>query len=189
MSLTASSTTNHMPNKLRWRWSLNLPKTTLLICLVSMVLLAMTVGGIWKLWQQTRAQEHLQTEHADLALQLKRLQDDAHSLTASQTGTPFEFPARKRALDFTRDLGNWSDKQGVQVSKLGLSHFATTPAHQGRVQLDLTLTGPYAPTKQLLGMLMDRYDSLAIQSLNIHSRNADPNRQDWDLTLNLYVKD
>ena len=101
----------------------------------------------------------------------------------------FVLPERTHSGKLTNDLGAWADKQGVQINRVNIAHSASSHERQGKVQLDIGWSSGYASGKQLLGMLMDRYDSLAVERLRIQPLATDPNRQTWEIALVLYVRD
>jgi hypothetical protein len=66
---------------------------------------------------------------------------------------------------------------------------AASDSELGRVQINVTGQAQYKDTKDWLAELMDRYPSLALQSLSLRAQANDPVRQDIRLTLVLVVKD
>jgi hypothetical protein len=137
------------------------------------------------LTEGSRAYASLETRQKQIA----EVQEKFAQVERQRAGQALSLPSRTQAKNLTRDIGRWAEKLNVQVSRISLGHTLTTPAQQGYVQVELTFSGGYASTKQLLGSLMDRHETLAIKLLNVQAKPGDPYRQTWDLLLNLYVRD
>lgn len=98
-------------------------------------------------------------------------------------------PIAARSEDVARDIGQFAQRLNVQITSLTLDSQAANSRELGRVQFNLAGQARYKDTKVWLAELLDRYPSLALQSLSLRAQANDPVRQDVRLTLVLIVKD
>lgn len=157
---------------------------------VAGVLLLVIALAAWKLLGLQR--EHLELQHIELA-GLQQQVASMQALSAKPVSMAPDFtqrwPQRDEINALVRFLGGLAQERQVNVGQMSLAHTGSGAQAVGRVDIALTLSGPYIATKQLLAELLSRYPSLAVQSLSAVPRSGDVSRIEWTLSLTLFVKD
>lgn len=155
------------------------------VALAALLLIAIALGGWWR----------LQVDHADLFA----LQNQQKSLQAQMVGLPGpvavqanfaqSLPDLGRVDDVARDIGQFAKDLGVQVVSMAIDSQAPSPAEWGRVQFNVSAQAQYKNTKTWLAELLGRYPALGIQSVSIRAHPTDSTRQEVRVAMVLYVKD
>jgi hypothetical protein len=153
------------------------------------VLLLMAIVSWFHLSSQRQI---LDSQNAELARVEQALrQARAVSTAPSMTEPDFtqRLPQRETIHQVVRFLGTLAQQHQVNLGQLSLNHTASSEQSLGRVDVSLSLSGPYAGGKQVLSELLSRYPSLAVQSVSAVPRQSESGRIDWSVSMSLYVKD
>jgi Tfp pilus assembly protein PilO len=154
------------------------------------VLLMAVAGGTLVLQQQRLSLLNLSQKQTNLQESLDAAQRNATTpRPLPEPDFTQRLPERGRMDVVIRQLAQLAHKNAVSVASISLSHSATDTKNIGRVDASITLIGAYAPAKLLISELLNRHNSLGIQTLSVRPRSNDATRLDWTLALSLYVRD
>lgn len=168
----------------RHPWSHVRNAASALILLIAVAIL------FWIILSQQRTELlNKQAELTQIEQLLKPLRSQAALPSLNKPDYTQRWPQRDEVNAVVRFLGALAQQHQVNLGQMTLSHAPSSAQAAGRVDISLSMNSAYASSKQVLSELLNRYPSLALQSLTAVSRSGDSSRIDWTLALTLYVKD
>lgn len=99
----------------------------------------------------------------------------------------FALPLVSEAV--VRDIAAFGVDSNVELTGIQIDNQRGSASDFAVVLYHLQGKGEYVKTKAWLARLLARYDSLAIKSLSFTTLTNESSRQDFKLTLTLYVRD
>ena len=136
--------------------------------------------------QKLKAQS-LELAGTEQAIQQSKLASSAQ--TVVEPNFTQRLPQREAIQQIVRFLGTLAQQHQVTLGQLTLTHASSSEQSLGRVDIAMSMSGPYAGGKQVLSELLSRYPSLGVQSVTAVPRPSDAGRIDWSVSMSLYVKD
>ena len=157
--------------------------------LMACVLLLMAIVSWFYLSSQRQTVDSQKAELARLEQALHQAQSATAGPSSSEPDFTQRLPQRETIHQVVRFLGTLAQQHQVNLGQLSLNHTASSEQSLGRVDISLSMSGPYAGGKQVLSELLSRYPSLGVQSVSAVPRQSESGRIDWSVSMSLYVKD